>query len=757
MFEGPCLGALRNAAVAFLCLLLAGCSASPQARRDRYLAKGKQFLHSGDVPRALLELKNAARLSPGDAEVYFQMGVAYEKAQDLRSAALSFQKALALDPEHAAAQLRLAEMMAAASDQTVIQEARTRLERIVAASPPSFDALDVLAISEIKLGKPEDAVRTLERSMEKFPGELNTSILLARTKWELRDKKGAEDALKRACEQLPESAAANQLLGQFYLTENRFTEAEAELKLALQLDSKFGPALESLARLQFAQGSGEEAAKSYRLLATIPGYRAAYGLFLFRNGRSEDGLREFERTAAEEPDDFQLRTYLIAAYRALNRPADIDRVLHAVLAKNPKDVLALEQRAEISKERGEFQTAETDLNAAARFLPSAPELRYLRAQLYRLRGEAHSYRQELSETLRLAPTAMAVRLELAFSMISDSGGSALDVLDAAPKSQKSTAPFLAARNWALYAKGDLAELRKGIDAGLALGRSPEFLVQDGLWKLRIGDAMAAQAPLQEALAIASDDLLALQALNQTYVVRHDGPQGLAKVKQYAARAPGSAAIQIYLGELLLAGGDLKGARSSFLSAKSANPKSTDPDLALTQVDYRERKYEDARAKLQGILSAKPSDSTALLWMGIVEQARGDRQTAIAWYRKALVSNPDESQACNNLAYLLTEDGSHLDEALKYAQRAAELAPQSPAYADTLGWILYREGLYPSAVKYLEQASANPGDVRWKYHLAMAYAKTGDHTHSQATLVSALKTDPAVPEARLALQVIQSSH
>src|SRR5262249_89985 len=148
------------AATALLCIVFAGCTASPQARRDRYLARGKQFLDKDDPARALLELKNAAGVSPNDAEVYYQMGIAYQQVQDVRSAASSFQKALAINPKHAAAQFRLAEMMAAANDRSIIQEARTRLEKILGDSSPSVDALDVLAISEIKLGKPEDAIRT---------------------------------------------------------------------------------------------------------------------------------------------------------------------------------------------------------------------------------------------------------------------------------------------------------------------------------------------------------------------------------------------------------------------------------------------------------------------------------------------------------------------------------------------------------------------------------------------------------------------
>ena len=121
---------------------------------------------------------------------------------------------------------RLAEMMAAANDQSITSRGADPSGEDRGDSTVTVDALDVLAIAEIKLGKSEDAVLTLERSMEQFPGELNTFILLARTKLDLHDKKGAEEALEKACEQLPKAAAAHRILGQFYFAENRLSEAE---------------------------------------------------------------------------------------------------------------------------------------------------------------------------------------------------------------------------------------------------------------------------------------------------------------------------------------------------------------------------------------------------------------------------------------------------------------------------------------------------------------------------------------------------
>ena len=110
---------------------------------------------------------------------------------------------------------------------------------------------------------------------------------------------------------------------------------------------------------------------------------------------------------------------------------------------------------------------------------------------------------------------------------------------------------------------------------------------------------------------------------------------------------------------------------------------------------------------------------------------------------------------NNLAYLLA-DSNQADEALKYAQEAKEMAPDSAAVDDTLGWTYFRKGLYKLAVTYLESAAAKEGTARRKYHLAMAYLKTGDPKRGRQVLEVAMKMDPKLPEADMARQFFGSS-
>jgi tetratricopeptide (TPR) repeat protein len=85
-----------------------------------------------------------------------------------------------------------------------------------------------------------------------------------------------------------------------------------------------------------------------------------------------------------------------------------------------------------------------------------------------------------------------------------------------------------------------------------------------------------------------------------------------------------------------------------------------------------------------------------------------------------------------------------------------LHPGKTAYEDTLGWALYRKGLYDVAVPHLEQAAAQKGSAVPKYHLAMAYAKSGDRTRGRTALDAALKLNPNLPEAKMAKQVVSEA-
>ena len=161
----------------------------------------------------------------------------------------------------------------------------------------------------------------------------------------------------------------------------------------------------------------------------------------------------------------------------------------------------------------------------------------------------------------------------------------------------------------------------------------------------------------------------------------------------------------------------------------------------------------AVGQLDSVVAFDPQNARALLWLGNIETLQGKRTAATEHFRKVVELQPDNADALNNLAYLLAEQSNDLDQPLSYAERAVKLAPADPAFADTLGWILYRKGLYHAAIPYLERAAAGDDDVVPKYHLALAYGKNGNIEQGRAVFNIASKRNAKVPEAGVAAQVL----
>jgi tetratricopeptide (TPR) repeat protein len=734
-------------------MLLTGCSQTPQAREAKYLDKGKKEFRKKNYAVAVLHFKNAVEAMPRDAEPYYQLGLAYLASNDFNTAASYFRKATELNPTHTGAQLKLAELMATSRSKDIVEEAEKRTQDVLTLLPEDTDALDILAVTELRLGKPQSAEAHLEQALRKSPTSLRSSIALAQTRLTQKDVAGAEDALKQAVAQAPKSPEPKVYLGGFYMALGRTADAEQQYRSALELDPKHGPTLLALGALQVRTGKSAEAEETYRRVAALPDsqYKPVHALYLFQSGKKDQAIAEFEKLAKSNPADRNLRTDLVKAYLASNRVADAEKVLTAALKKNGLDTDALLQRCKIYLAGGKFVEAQADLNQVLHYHADWAEAHYLFSKVRQGRGEAALRQQELGETLRLDPEYLMARLELAQILTAGGGASsALKLLDETPADQKGTARVVVERNWALLALGQTADARKGIDAVLSTGKVPEALLQDAAMKLTQKDYAGARASAEEALDQDPGNVRALHLLVQDYATQNQLPAGLQKAREFAAKQPNAAGIQLYLGQLLATTGDRAGARKAFEAAKAANPDLVYAQLALAELDTTEAKWDDARKRLDGVVASQPSNVPAHLLLGQLEMNQGKRAPAIDQFRRAVELSDGNALALNALAYLLAEN-KQADEALKYAQKAKELAPNNPAVDDTLGWTYFQKGMYSLAVTNLEDATAKDGTAVRKYHLAMAYLKAGDRQRGRLMFDAALKMDPNLPEAQMARQ------
>jgi len=650
--------------------------------------------------------------------------------------------------------LKLAELMSTSRSKEVLEEAQKRTQDVLKLLPDDADALNVLAITELKLGRPESAEAHLEQALKKSPSNLKTSVALARTRLARKDVAGAEEALKQAAAQAPKSPEPRVYLGGFYLALGRTPEAEQEFRRALEIDPKNGPALLNLGAMQVRAGHPEQAEQTYRLVAALPQkqYKPIHALYLFQSGKSAQALAEFEKLAKDDPADRNLRTYLVRAYLATNRVGDAEKVLTAALKKNGLDTDAMLQRSRIYLASGKYNEAETDLHQVLHFRNESAEAHYLLSKVGRGREDAAMQKDELGQTLRLDARFLEARLDLARLLLVDRGAqSALQLLEAAPQDQKGSAAVVLQRNWALLALGQKPEARKGVDLLLATGKVPEAWLQDGVMKLEQKDYAGARASAERDLSQNPEEVRALDLLVRSYAAQNQLPTGVQKAREHALRQPASVSVQMFLGRLLASTGDRAGARKAFEAALAANPGLVTAELTLAEMDAADGKRDEARKRLTAVLNTHPRSIPGHLLLAQLEEAEGKNAAAIEQYRKVVSLDEKNVFGLNGLAYQLAES-KQPDEALKYAQKAKQLAPDAAAVDDTLGWTYYQKGLYSMAVTYLEGATAKKATARRQYHLAMAYLKAGDQKRGRQTLDAAFKADPNLPEAQAARQV-----
>ena len=91
-------------------LVAAGCGGS-EARKEKSLEKGQEFLAERDYAKARVEFRNALQIDPKNAGARAMLGEAAENLGDYEEAVRSYRQALELDPGQVRARARLGRIM----------------------------------------------------------------------------------------------------------------------------------------------------------------------------------------------------------------------------------------------------------------------------------------------------------------------------------------------------------------------------------------------------------------------------------------------------------------------------------------------------------------------------------------------------------------------------------------------------------------------------------------------------------------------
>jgi tetratricopeptide (TPR) repeat protein len=153
------------------------------------------------------------------------------------------------------------------------------------------------------------------------------------------------------------------------------------------------------------------------------------------------------------------------------------------------------------------------------------------------------------------------------------------------------------------------------------------------------------------------------------------------------------------------------------------------------------RYAEAMAIYDSALASGEYDGDLLYTRAMLAEKLGKLEILEADLRTIIVREPDNAQALNALGYTLADRTNRYDEALALITRAIELSPKDFYILDSMGWVLYRLGRLPEAVKFLRQAQELRNDPEVAAHLGEVLWVMGERDAARQTWDAALRDTP----------------
>lgn len=300
-----------------------------------------------------------------------------------------------------------------------------------------------------------------------------------------------------------------------------------------------------------------------------------------------------------------------------------------------------------------------------------------------------------------------------------------------------------------------------------------------------GDYKETEKILLEALKIDPKIISTQMALGDLYMGALKQPEKAIKIYDKVIQSdPKHAGARYALGMALLANKDTKNAQQELLTASKLAPRNPLPYFTLGDIASGEKQFDKALgyynkvlsidstniktlAKRAAIYTTMGKDNLAIrdyeaaaavnrelpeinLNLGMLYQKHGKYRNATKAYQRVIKQAPDALLAYNNLAWMAAESGTDLTQATEWANKATQLAPESSAVYDTLGWVYRAKKDYKSAVSAFKKSiSLDPKNAAAHYHLGLTYIDQRDKTQAVKALNNAIKLDKNSQVAKLA--------
>jgi tetratricopeptide (TPR) repeat protein len=545
---------------------------------------------------------------------------------------------------------------------------------------------DVLLNYYILKNRSADAEALLKSKIKALPRDSSSVLQLAALYQRMHREAEMTETLKSLVDARKQFPDGHALVGDFYASLRRWSEAQGEYSAGLKAASRKDKIL----------------------------YQKKIVKALVGEGKRGDAVEKLDQLLKTDPSDAESRIARAILLRESNDPKRLDFAI-------------------------------SELNAVVGQDPSNQVVRYNLGLAYLSKGDLQGARAQLSESARLNRSAVAPRVALGeLAMRMRNYPEAIRLADEVLALDQSNSTAKLWRVAGLLGSKAYGQARTELDGLLreypdSLNVNLHAAVLDAAEK----KYNAAELRYLRFYKPGQQDLRPLEGLVQLYTEQRQADRGLKLIDNELKQSPDSTPLHLLLASTAIKAGKLDLAAEQYEWLRSKDPNSELAYSSLGDVYQLKGDVNNALKSYEKAREFAPNDPRIIAIIAYLQQTTpGQNSEAIVNLRKELALDPENTVAMNNLAFALADTGNDLDQALSLAEKAQKKAPGNGGIADTLGWVYTKKGLNDSAIQiFIGLVRKYPDDPTVRYHYAVALLQKGQTDEAKAEFVISLSKNP----------------
>lgn len=692
-------------------------------------------------------LSNALQMR---AELYMGQG-------ELKKAVSDYTRAIELDPRNVEALVGRAETLIKLGRD---EQARSDLKAYETAQPGSPAAAYLRAILAFRSDDLETAIRHLETTLRAAPDHYHSQLLYGVIRYIQGQLEVAIEYLGRAHKQNPGHPQLAKLLAATHL---RLKKPEDAINLLIPYagESTDAQLLSLLAAAQMMQGDHDAASRTYnRALQAAPDIatlKAELAINLLQAG-DDSALGELKSAVNLADSVSPLDPLLVLAHISQR---DYDAALQAAesfMGKQPENPVSHNLVGIVLLARQQNDSARQQFNQALALNPQFHEARINLARIDLIEGNPLAAKERYHAILADKPEHFGALLGMIALAVQENATFEVEswVKRTLNHHPQAIQPGLLLANH--YLTTNQAAKAAGIAEELKTRFPDNNVVLFTLARAQLasGSVNRAVNNLQSLVNLQPDNATARLLLAETYLAINKQIPAREQFETVLKLQPGQTRAYVGLSSIEMAAGNHKKALkiadeiiqrkpelaegyrlkglihlkledypSAATALKQAYEKEPTGEIAgvLANVHKVTGNTPEATGILKNWLQHAPDDTKYRRQLAFLLHGAGDIASAQEEYETLVSIDDNDPVVLNNLASIYFENSD--PRAGTTAQRAYQLAPNSPSIKDTYGWILLNTGEQRKGLKILQDAqNLAPNDEEIRLHVATGLIETG---------------------------------